>query len=198
MIRMDVLQLDGSEYRGTYKLIGGRPSLDFVNTISWPDTDRAHDWLDSPENLQRWLRAVGLPVAPRKSVDLKGIAELRAAVSAVLRPLAHRQRPAAKAVEDLNRRIAQANLRRAIDPRTLAWAWKPPARTLDALAPVVMDAAELVTAAGHERLRYCPSCDWLFEDQTRNGQRRWCDMADCGSRDKARRYYQRTREAGDA
>jgi predicted RNA-binding Zn ribbon-like protein len=81
-----------------------------------------------------------------------------------------------------------------MDPASLAWKWKAAEETIDALAPVIMDAADLVTAADHERLRHCPACDWLFVDQTRNGQRRWCDMADCGSRDKARRYYQRGQE----
>jgi predicted RNA-binding Zn ribbon-like protein len=71
--------------------------------------------------------------------------------------------------------------------------WKPPEDAVQALAPVVLDAADLVSS-DRERLRFCPACDWLFEDQTRNGQRRWCDMADCGSRDKARRYYQRTQK----
>ena len=191
---MESVQLDSGDYSGTYKLIGGHSSLDLINTISWPGSERAHDWLNTPENLQRWLRAVGLPPAPRKDLDLKAVAELRTHLNSVLRPMARQERPAPKAVDELNRLIAKAHLRRAIDPRTLAWAWKVPANTLDALAPVVMDAAELVTAQDHDRLRYCPSCDWLFEDQTRNGQRRWCDMADCGSRDKARRYYQRTRE----
>ena len=81
-----------------------------------------------------------------------------------------------------------------MDPASLAWKWKAAEETIDAFAPVIMDAADVVTAADHERLRHCPACDWLFVDQTRNGQRRWCDMADCGSRDKARRYYQRGQE----
>ncbi|MGI9025541.1 MAG: CGNR zinc finger domain-containing protein [Burkholderiaceae bacterium] len=67
-----------------------------------------------------------------------------------------------------------------------------PESTVDAFAPVTLDAADLLTADNHDRLRTCPSCEWLFEDRTRNAQRRWCDMADCGSRDKARRYYQRS------
>ncbi|MFD0480100.1 CGNR zinc finger domain-containing protein [Nonomuraea thailandensis] len=35
----------------------------------------------------------------------------------------------------------------------------------------------------------CPSCGWLFLDTTRNGSRRWCSMAMCGSQVKSRRYY---------
>ena len=194
MTFMEALPLQAGSYPGTYKLIGGRPSLDFINTVSWPGNEREHDWLDSAENLQRWLRAVGLPSAKGKSPDLKSVAQLRSDLADVLRVLAHREKPARSAVEELNQRIERASARRRLDPATLGWAWKVPEDAVQALAPVVLDAAELI-ASDHERLRYCPSCDWLFEDQTRNGQRRWCDMADCGSRDKARRYYRRVQKS---
>lgn len=190
---MNALNLDPGTYRGSYKLVGGRPSLDLVNTVSWPGTARAHDWLDSVDNLQRWLHATGLPPVCGRRPDLRAAIDLRDVLTAVLRPLAHGERPPRKAVDDLNRHVAKAQARRQIDPSSLAWTWAPPERTIDVFAPVLLDAAELVADGDHQRLRYCPSCDWLFEDQTRNGQRRWCDMADCGSRDKARRYYRRNR-----
>ena len=38
-------------------------------------------------------------------------------------------------------------------------------------------------------------CGWLFLDQSRNGSRRWCRMADCGSTAKARRLTERRRAA---
>src|SRR5690606_2609934 len=90
--RVDALNLDPGDYRGTYKLIGGRPSLDFVSTESWPGTDRAHEWLDSVENLQRWLQAMDLPAIRRP--DLQVVTEVRDALAAVLRPLAHGGNPA--------------------------------------------------------------------------------------------------------
>lgn len=31
-------------------------------------------------------------------------------------------------------------------------------------------------------------CGWLFLDSTRNASRRWCDMAACGNRAKAKRF----------
>jgi predicted RNA-binding Zn ribbon-like protein len=187
---MEALPLHAGEYTGTYKLVGGRPSLDFINTVSWPDSGRAHDWLDSVENLQRWLRAIGLTPTKNDNVELKSVLALREDLAQVLRPLAHGKKPARAAVDTLNRRVERASAQRRIDPGTLGWVWKSPEDAVQSLAPVVLDAADVI-ASDRARLRYCPSCDWLFEDQTRNGQRRWCDMADCGSRDKARRYYQR-------
>lgn len=191
---MEALPLAAGEYTGTYKLVGGRLSLDLINTVSWPGTEREHDWLDSPENLQRWLRAVELTAPKARSLDLKAVAQLRSELAEVLRPLAHGEKPARAAVEELNLRVEQANARRHIDAGSLEWVWKSPEDAVQALAPVVLDAADLVSS-DRERLRFCPACDWLFEDQTRNGQRRWCDMADCGSRDKARRYYRRMQKA---
>jgi predicted RNA-binding Zn ribbon-like protein len=188
---VEALDLDPGDYRGTYKLVGGRLSLDLVNTISWPGNDRAHDWLDSADNLRRWLEAVGLRRLPAKQLDLKAAIGVRDTMTAVLRPLAHALSPPREAVERFNSQAAPAIGRRFIDPATLGWKWRAPATTLDVFAPVFLDASELITTGDRERLRHCPACDWLFEDQSRNGQRRWCDMADCGSRDKSRRYYQR-------
>lgn len=81
--------------------------------------------------------------------------------------------------------------RRYIHPRDLDWTWRAPSSSIERFAPVLLDAADIVTATGRQRLRHCDGCDWLFEDQSRNGKRRWCDMADCGSRAKSRDYYHR-------
>lgn len=36
-------------------------------------------------------------------------------------------------------------------------------------------------------------CGWLFLDRSKNRSRRWCSMELCGSRDKMRRHYRRTK-----
>ncbi len=188
---MKSLGLDPADYPGSYKLIGGRPSLDLVNTISWPDSDREHDWLATPANMVIWLDAVGLASAKMVESDIASFREVREVLSNMLQPLAHRSGPTRAAGERFNHLLTQALRRRRIDPVDLTWTWEPPQQAVDVLDPVILDAAELITTAQHDRLKHCPSCDWLFEDQTRNGRRRWCDMADCGSRAKARSYYHR-------
>jgi predicted RNA-binding Zn ribbon-like protein len=190
---MEALPLNPGGYGGTYKLIAGRMSLDFVNTVSWPDFPKRHDWFESPGNVVRWLKAVGLPPGDSKHADLVSLADMRTALTAVLRPLAHGSQPTKAAIDKFNEYLSAANSRRMIARVTLVWTWKTPKTLIDAFAPVVLDAADVITAGPRDRLRYCPACDWLFEDQTRNGQRRWCDMADCGSRDKSRRYYHRNK-----
>ncbi len=44
-----------------------------------------------------------------------------------------------------------------------------------------------------ERLKRCenPRCGWLFVDRSRNRSRRWCEMATCGNRAKAKRHARR-------
>ncbi|WP_223167566.1 CGNR zinc finger domain-containing protein [Nonomuraea sp. SYSU D8015] len=63
-----------------------------------------------------------------------------------------------------------------------------------------VDAAlDLLRTADVERVRRCPTesggCGWVFLDRSRNGSRRWCRMADCGTDVKARRLTERRRAA---
>lgn len=63
------------------------------------------------------------------------------------------------------------------------------------LVPVAESAAWLLEQGDSSLLRRCenPRCILFFYDTTRNGRRRWCSMAGCGSRAKAAAYYRRTR-----
>lgn len=200
---MDPVALDSRGYDGSYKLVGGEIALDFVNTVSWSGTDREHDWLDPAENIIRWAVAAGLleGAARRRfqklpaavlHAELGPVRRIRAALTLALTPLAHGERPSREAIEALNDLVHHAAQRRRIGVRDLDWEWDEPERLRDLLAPVTWNAADIVTRRDHERLGSCPGCAWLFLDATRNRSRRWCDMNDCGSRDKALRYYHRT------
>ncbi|MEM7274350.1 MAG: ABATE domain-containing protein [Actinomycetota bacterium] len=191
---MEPLDLDPDGYDGTYKLIGGRLSLDFINTVSWPQTESEHDWLSSTANLDRWCDANELSASSSATDDdLARAVTLRQELAAALRPLAFGERPTRDAVEAVNSRFAAAVVQRRVDPEQLTWHWVAPADGFERLAPIVLDAADILTGGRHDRLRHCDACDWLFDDQSRNGRRRWCDMADCGSRAKSRSYYHRTK-----
>jgi len=60
------------------------------------------------------------------------------------------------------------------------------------------DAVELLMSERLKRLRVCAAqgCGWLFLDMSKNGSRRWCEMGDCGNREKARRFYQKQKKSG--
>jgi len=82
----------------------------------------------------------------------------------------------------------------------VGWAWQvAPAGPLAPalLAPVLWSAGDLLAGAVHRHVRRCANerCLWLFLDQSKGGTRRWCDMASCGNRAKARRHYLRTKRA---
>jgi predicted RNA-binding Zn ribbon-like protein len=189
---VEALDLDPCGYTGTYKLIGGRVCLDFVNTISWPHTERRHDWLSSLANVRRWADAVRLDARRIRVRDLDQIRTTRTVLTELIRPLTHEEQPTRSAIGDFNRALSSTGSRRSLDPTTLTWTWcdQTPIETF--LDPIVLDSAELVSVQARSRLGHCPDCDWAFYDETRNGRRRWCDMADCGSRAKSRRYYERT------
>ncbi|TPI42463.1 hypothetical protein FJW07_00515 [Mesorhizobium sp. B3-1-9] len=67
----------------------------------------------------------------------------------------------------------------------------------DPQTPIAFEAALAVSALSLlrdetvARLRICPNCSWLFVDRSSNASRLWCDMAVCGNRQKANRYYRR-------
>lgn len=61
------------------------------------------------------------------------------------------------------------------------------------IGAVARSAADLLTSGELDRVKVCDAhdCGWFFVDVSRNRSRRWCDMAGCGNRDKARRYRAR-------
>lgn len=70
--------------------------------------------------------------------------------------------------------------------------------TGEALARVMQPLVEAIAAHDTDRFRICANngCRWAFEDTSRSGRRRWCDMTTCGNRAKARRF--RSRHASES
>jgi predicted RNA-binding Zn ribbon-like protein len=68
--------------------------------------------------------------------------------------------------------------------------------TGEALARLVEPLVAAIEAGETDRFRVCANdgCRWVFEDTSRGGRRRWCDMRSCGNRAKVRRYRSRHRD----
>jgi predicted RNA-binding Zn ribbon-like protein len=121
--------------------------------------------------------------------------------------------PGAEELAALNAALAAAPARRRLrcDPAAVpsGWAWEVPAAPADAataippavealLAPVLWSAGDLLAGGRRARVRQCANarCLWLFLDDSKSGNRRWCSMASCGNRAKAHRHYARQKEGG--
>lgn len=205
--------MDETETRAsTVKLIGGRLSLDFANTVDWRTSDHPQQWLMSYSGLVAWSRHAGiltdheaqrlLQEATRRPVDATAILEraitLREAIYRIFSAISHGVPPQAADFDILNAELSEALARSRVVPTAdgFAWDWVGAGDTLDRMLwAVVRDAADLLTSDDMNRVRECAGdgCGWLFLDMSRNRSRRWCAMEGCGNRAKARRFYKRRR-----
>ena len=69
----------------------------------------------------------------------------------------------------------------------------------EALARLMEPFVGAIASGTTNRFRICANdgCRWVFEDTSRGGQRRWCDMTSCGNVAKARRYRAKHREVAN-
>ena len=112
--------------------------------------------------------------------------------------------PSEQAARRFDAAVAQAAGRLTVRPAGAGWKWDwKPGKEDDLtgfLHPLVWATAQLLTSDDRRFLKHCAAdtCGWLFLDRSRNQARRWCDMKVCGNNAKARRFYQRHREAAEA
>jgi predicted RNA-binding Zn ribbon-like protein len=192
-----------------FEWIAGDPALDFHNTVSWGRSGLAQERLRSYSDLVAWGRAADLVPQPRsllararrrppEAAQALGRAlGLRSVVHAVFTAIADGRAPEPDELRDLNGWLSDAlgRLRVAKGPRGFAWSWTDTDSLDTVLAPIVWAAARLLTSDELVQLGRCANedCGWLFVDRSRRRNRRWCEMGQCGSRAKARRYYARRR-----
>ena len=199
---------------GTMRLIGGDPSIDFVNTVGGRVSgaravrDKLHDYSD----LVAWARHAGIvrdPLARRlqqlagerpaeAARAFKRAVELREALYRVLRSLMVRRRPETADLEALSRELAATRSRERLVAGTQGLRWEAPGveeRLESVLEPIGRAASALLTSGELPRLRQCAGegCGWLFLDHSRNHSRQWCTMEDCGNLSKVRRFRERQR-----
>lgn len=147
------------------------------------------------EGLLTWAQVAGIH-PPDAFVDVGGVAlndaiELRESVYRTFSAIAAQRHPDSDDVSAMMSTYAtalrSASLHREGDGHVPRWPGERSARAV--LWPVAASAARLLLEGPLNRVGECPSCGWLFLDTTRNGSRRWCSMAMCGSQVKSRRYY---------
>lgn len=139
------------------------------------------------------LRSVALAKPVEAAAAVESAARLRDILREVFADVVAARTPD---LSDLNAELARALQWRQI--RGSQWIWRDAERALESpLWPVILAAANLLTSPDAARLRICDDseCGWLFVDRSRNGLRRWCSMADCGTREKTRRRAARSKQS---
>jgi len=179
--------------------LGGRPSLDLVNTLRerWR---RRVETLVTPADLGDWLvqaKLLSVPMDVPRPV-LAEARELREAIDGAAEALLEGSTPAASAVRLIDRWLVHAGSRPALaldGGRPVLGERAPADSPRRALGTIALDAARMLgTEAERSRIRVCAAddCSARFYDRSPAGRRRWCSMRTCGNVAKARRHRART------
>jgi predicted RNA-binding Zn ribbon-like protein len=184
------------------RLDGGRPCLDFVNTIHDRYASAPEDYIATPERYIAWSVHAGLlsPAEaqlvsrqPPGAALMRDAREFREQLHQLFCRRIERKRVSEAAVQALDAwvHLAWRDLRLdLIESDCVAWS----ADAVDARLPlkrIALSALRVLRDDSAERLKRCSArgaCGWLFYDETKNGGRRWCSMETCGAPAKMRRY----------
>jgi predicted RNA-binding Zn ribbon-like protein len=187
--------------------------LGFIDTRYWRGMAVPTEQLQVPADLLAWCEATDLwPPAALRRIQAHWQAHPAQAAAALAEALALRETlfrifaatamGAAPGTADLaafNAALAAAPGRASLRLSAEGFAWEVPGAVPDQallLAPVLWSAGQLLAGRRLARVRQCanPQCRWLFLDDSKSGNRRWCSMATCGNRAKAHRHYAKQRE----
>lgn len=203
--------MSNDRYPRLPKLLGGRPCLNFVNTLDPRNAQPARDYLESYAGLLSWSQHAGVlsrarsaalaaqarrnaRMCRRVAMEARG---LRAALSRLLAAATLGEAIRSDDLEQLNRWLPPRRV--TIAAGRPCWRSTPRPGLAAMLAPVAQDAAELLTSRAWSRVRECPGggpCGWLFLDATKNGSRRYCSSNGCGNRARVARFLSRQRAEG--
>ena len=183
--------------------LAGHPALDFLNTRMRVNGELV-DSLHSDEDVLRWLKQAGLPVAKgrphRAPMSLVQVARM---LRENIRSLVEKRKAGQRGDPSiLNRFLTEAQSH----PR-LVWN-KPRSPTIERvrqqdtparmLAPIAEAAADLLATGDFTLVKRCEdkTCVLWFSDRTKSHHRRWCSPALCGNRHKVAAYRNRRRAEG--
>jgi predicted RNA-binding Zn ribbon-like protein len=208
-----------------FTFVAGRLWLDFVNTDDAARTRESErrgerlDALDAFDRFIRWLVAASVLDAERAGALIRRAQQQPTGASAalyearrmrnVLRALAERSdrnatandRATQLAITEINRVLGRSTGSRRVESRTDGGFSRNFVTAGDVfaalLAPIIETAADALVGGELARVRRCAnaSCGRVFYDGSRNGKRRWCDMATCGNRAKAARHRRKAKRA---
>jgi predicted RNA-binding Zn ribbon-like protein len=168
----------------------------FVNTA---DLDPGTDELGDPDALRAWLVARGLLLSgkPAGEADLKHAVAVREAIRGAIGANSRGSSLYPIDMATLNGAVTASRLVPRFGPDGKA-RLEPSADGVEgALGRIVAALFAAMNEDDWSRLKLCnsPTCRWAFFDQSRNHSSRWCRMASCGNREKAKRFRERAKKS---
>jgi predicted RNA-binding Zn ribbon-like protein len=193
--------------RYVFEWDGNHPALNFVNTLDERLSDAPLERLPSYAALLSFVlqarlidgatatklnRYDGETTARRVLADAIAFREN---LHEVLRSCLSGKAPASAEIAALNAQMATTldHRRLIVTPRGAAWTWDDPLAVQRPLWELAVAAENLLFHAHFQRAQKCAAsdCGTLFLDLSKAGRRKWCSMANCGNRDKVRRFRSR-------
>ena len=213
-LMVEKIRYGGREIGGAYhfELTGGALALDFVNTL-YNRIDDPRELLTTYKRLLDWSEQSGAlskmecnrlskiaSKTPRKANwALKEACGLRELLYSIVSNAVHGDSTSADELNALNRWIEKANSKRCLSNHAGDYVWRYLPEDGDFTAmlwPIVFSIESMLTDKHSvSRIKICEgdTCAWAFLDNSRPGNKRWCDMTVCGNRAKARRHRAKSR-----
>jgi predicted RNA-binding Zn ribbon-like protein len=192
-----------------FLFVGQYACLDFVNTRLRED-GRTVDLLDGFPGLAGWLAEAGLVGAEEAQQAVKrwgGTPEgdrvvakakaFRETLKSMVGCIVEGETVERSSIDEINGllrdRGGYPELIRRADGGFERRFRREFAQATQLLVPIAESASDLLTEGDPSLVKKCgnPECVLFFYDTTKNHRRRWCSMATCGNRMKARAHYER-------
>ena len=190
------------------RLVADRPSLNFANTVDPRQGGGGVDYLLSYDGLAQWGSWAGVvpkataarlaelagkdPAGAKRALD--NARRLREAIYRIFSAVALRRRPPAPDIAVVQAAFSDSLKHATFERFARSFRWRL-SEDLELISwNVAHDAVALLESDLLGRIKRCPGsgdCGWLFLDTSKNRSRRWCSMAGCGNRAKARRHARR-------
>lgn len=195
-----------------FKFVGGNLCLDFINTVGDHLGANHSEYLKSYEDLLSWTVAAEifsdaekerlLETAKLKSAKanqtLKKAVKLRETLFQMLLAKISNKECPPLLLKSFNGYLAETlkHLQLEWTDEKISFDWDESENNLEQIIWIITwSAANLLVKENLQHLKVCAdnACGWLFLDTSKNKRRAWCDMKDCGNRNKFRRYYSRNK-----
>lgn len=164
----------------------GALALDLAYTGRFDQPER----LGSTAELAAWLEERFEEVDGTVSDgDLRDALALRDAIAGAALSASRGEQPSPADVDIVNLYAAIPDIPPSL-PGGTRQAGRTRARAAQALSAIAREAVALFAIDERERIRECDAddCSFVFYDESRSNNRRWCSMARCGNRAKVRAH----------